>query len=69
MPLDEHFRKGTVAATNVEPSQTSFRSKPVEERFTYKLAPFSHVSFIGSAVLEAYLVGHNYRFPPVGVAA
>ena len=56
--LDEHFSKGAVAAADVEPSQSGCWSQPVEERLAGELAPRPHVSFVGSPIVEADLVGH-----------
>ena len=61
-PLDDHFRKRAVAAADVEPSQTGFRSQPVEKGVAGKLAPLPHVSFVAGTVGEADLVGHPGLF-------
>ena len=62
-PLDEPFGKGTVAATDVQPSQARFWREPVEKDLTGQPAPLPHVSFVAGSVIEAdLLVCHPVSF-------
>jgi hypothetical protein len=51
-PIDEKLREGTIAATDVYPSQPRLGSKPANEDIARQLTPGSHHLFVGSAVIE-----------------
>jgi hypothetical protein len=57
---DDQLREGAVAASNVDPAQTSARSQPIQENIASDPAPDSHHALIGGPVVEAdFLFGHQ----------
>jgi hypothetical protein len=59
--INHHFSKRAIAAPDIEPAQTRTRGKPVKESRTNELAPPAHVSFVGSAIVEAdWVEGHCF---------
>ena len=61
--LDEQLREGTVAATDIDPSQARAWRKPIEKHLSREAAPSSHVPFVSGPVVIADLMFDHRHLP------
>lgn len=61
--LDQQLCEGTVAATDIDPSQARAWRKPIEEHLSRESAPASHVPFVSSPVVVADLMFDHPHLP------
>jgi hypothetical protein len=55
-PINQQFSESSVAAANIDPSQTRWWRQPIEEDFSGRPTPDPHRLLVGSAVIETNIV-------------